>query len=73
MATDEINKNGGAAGYQIALRIGDDEGSPVFHGGSWESTVPGTITVAEVPRDEMGCVDPVTTASGRQHRKYLIG
>lgn len=28
MATDEINKNGGAAGYQIALRIGDDEGSP---------------------------------------------
>ena len=28
MATDEINKNGGAAGYQIVLRIGDDEGSP---------------------------------------------
>ncbi len=28
MATDEINRDGGAAGYQIILRIGDDEGSP---------------------------------------------
>lgn len=28
MATDEINKNGGADGYPIALRIADDEGSP---------------------------------------------
>ena len=28
MATDEINRDGGAVGYQIILRIGDDEGSP---------------------------------------------